>query len=249
MNNTKNVVEDWKASRTVKILAFWILCLLPFSAQAQNSLYNQTILTALSKISAAGASGEFDTAEQLFKDGKEVGLSELQMYEAVLNLLPYIGYPRTLSTLGRFQKVYPDYITQRSQGETPQPTEPWQEYAATTWGERGMQVQEQLAGGSEASKELIQRLATISPELAEWVRHDDFGRVFGRVGLSLIEREAIVLGALIAQGAPQISFHYKAMIRVGGDDALVDALLEAVSGIVDEKALTAVRQYIAGARK
>ena len=73
--------------------------------------------------------------------------------------------------------------------------------------------------------------------------------MFGRAGLSLIEREAIVLGALIAQGAPQISFHYKAMLRVGGDDALVDALLEGVSGIVDEKALAAARGHIAEARK
>ena len=100
-------------------------------------------------------------------------------------------------------------------------------------------------GFIEWEGDLIQRLSQISPESAEWVRHDDFGRVFGRAGLSLIEREAIVLGALIAQGAPQISFHYKAMLRVGGDDALVDALLDAVSGVVAAKALTAARQYIA----
>ena len=86
-------------------------------------------------------------------------------------------------------------------------------------------------GFIEWEGDLIQRLTQISPELAEWVRHDDFGRVFGRAGLSLIEREAIVLGALIAQGAPQISFHSQALLRVGGDEALVDTLLNAVSGI------------------
>ena len=47
----------------------------------------------------AGAAAGRTPAEQLFNEGKDVGLSELQMYEAVLNLLPYIGYPRTLSTL------------------------------------------------------------------------------------------------------------------------------------------------------
>ena len=73
------------------------------------------------------------------------------------------------------------------------------------------------------TKSLSSRLSQISPELAEWVRYDDFGRVFGRAGLLLIEREAIVLGTLIAQGAPQIAFHYKALLRVGGDDNLVDA--------------------------
>ena len=112
-----------------------------------------------------------------------------------------------------------------------------------------MQIQEQLTGGSEENKKLIQQLSQLSPELAEWVRYDDFGRVFGRAGLLLIEREAIVLGALIAQGAPQIAFHYKALLRVGGDDSLVDALLEAVAGIVDEKALASARHHIAEARK
>ena len=51
------------------------------------------------------------------------------------------------------------------------------------------------------------------------------------------------------EGAPQISFHDKAMLRVGGDDSLVDALLEAVSGIVDEKALASARHHITEARK
>ena len=112
-----------------------------------------------------------------------------------------------------------------------------------------MRVQEQLTGGSEENQKLIQQISQISPELAEWVRYDDFGRVFGRDGLLLIEREAIVLGTLIAQGAPQIAFHYKALLRVGGDDGLVDALLEAVAGIVDEKALASARHHIAEARK
>ena len=112
-----------------------------------------------------------------------------------------------------------------------------------------MQIQEQLTGGSEENKKLIQQISQLSPELAEWVRYDDFGRVFGRDGLLLIEREAIVLGTLIAQGAPQITFHYKALLRVGGDDGLVDALLEAVAGIVDEKALASARHHIAEARK
>jgi hypothetical protein len=60
---------------------------------------NQATLTMLAKIAAAGASGQFDKAEQLFRQGKEAGLSALQMYETVLNLLPYVGYPRTISTM------------------------------------------------------------------------------------------------------------------------------------------------------
>jgi hypothetical protein len=68
---------------------------------------NTAVLSALAQISVAGAAAQYDKAEQSFIKGKTAGLSELQMYEAVLNLVPYTGYPRTLNTMSRFQKVYP----------------------------------------------------------------------------------------------------------------------------------------------
>src|SRR5262249_6519217 len=114
----------------------------------------RTALVMLAKISSAGASGQFDLAEQLFAQGKEAGLSPLQMYEAVLNLLPYMGYPRTLSTMMRFQKIYPQYIRDRSEGKDPQPTEPWREYALEEWGKRGAQVQQQLGVAGPGREEL-----------------------------------------------------------------------------------------------
>ncbi len=209
----------------------------------------QATLNMMASIAAAGASGQFDKTEQLFRQGKEAGLSELQMYETVLNLLPYIGYPRTLSTMLSFQKVYPNYIRDRSGGKEPQPTEPWQEYARSVWIERGTQIQAELGFGGPGAEAFTKQLMQLSPELTEWVRYDDFGRVFGRAGLSLIEREAIVIGVLIAQGAPQIASHHRAMVNVGGSEALIDALVEAVAGIVDAKAVAAARQYIAKVRK
>jgi hypothetical protein len=51
--------------------------------------------------------------------------------------------------------------------------------------------------------------------LAKWAAYDAFGRIFGRAGLSLLERESVVMGTLLAQGAPQIAVHYKALLRVG----------------------------------
>ena len=110
MQKRKKTTGSWRTSGRLTIGLVCAVGLLPLAAHAQNAAYNQTALVALCQISAAGTSGRFDTAEQLFSEGKDAGLSALQMYEAVLNLLPYIGYPRTLSTLIRFQQVYPDYI-------------------------------------------------------------------------------------------------------------------------------------------
>jgi 4-carboxymuconolactone decarboxylase len=206
-------------------------------------------LVHLAKISASGASGQLDKAEQLFRQGKEGGLSEVQMYEAVLNLVPYVGYPRTLNTMGRFQKVYPNYVKDRSGGKELQPTEPWPQYAVGPWVERSDNVRHQLGVGGPGAEELVNQLTSLSPELAEWARYDAFGRIFGRPGLSLLEREAVVMGAHVAQGVPQFIVHYKALLRVGGTDALVDEIFKEISDIVDAKALTTSRQYLAEARR
>jgi alkylhydroperoxidase/carboxymuconolactone decarboxylase family protein YurZ len=246
-----------KRQRTVCGLVFFLSVLQGFgsvvyateSPLSKAKTPNQAALIMLAKIAAAGAAGQFDKTEQLFRQGKEAGLSELQMYETVLNMLPYIGYPRTLSTMLSFQKAYPNYIRDRSGGKEPQPTESWQDYAGKVWIERGTQIQQQLGFGGPGTEEFTKQLTQLSPELTEWVRYDDFGRVFGRAGLSLIEREAIVIGVLIAQGAPQIAAHHRAMLRVGGSAALIDALVEAVTGIVDAKAVAAALQYIAKVRK
>jgi hypothetical protein len=39
------------------------------------------------------------------------------------------------------------------------------------------------------------------------------------------------------------------MVRVSGSEALIAALVEAVAGMVDEKAVAAARRYIAEVRK
>jgi len=39
------------------------------------------------------------------------------------------------------------------------------------------------------------------------------------------------------------------MVRVGGSEALIDALVDAVADIADAKAVAAARQYIAQVRK
>jgi alkylhydroperoxidase/carboxymuconolactone decarboxylase family protein YurZ len=253
MKNTAQATRKPRARFCVRIAVLFcvpgMLLLTTHATEPQETpAPTRPALAMLAKIAAAGASGQFDAAEQFFAQGKEAGLSPLQMYEAVLNLLPYVGYPRTLSTMSRFQKVYPQYIQDRSAGKDPQPTEPWREYAVEEWGKRGVQIQQQLGVGGPGKEEFTRQITLLSPELAEWVRYDDFGRVFGRAGLSLLEREAIVMGVLIAQAAPQLATHYRAMLRVGGSDELVETVLTAVSGIAGEQAIAASRRYITEAR-
>src|SRR5262245_47597420 len=119
---------------------------------------NVIALSALAQISAVGVAAQYDKAEQFFVKGKESGLSELQMYEAVLNILPYTGYPCTLNTMSRFQKVYPQYIQNRSDGKEPQPTEPWQEYACGSWVERSTNIRQQLGVGGSGAEELTKQI-------------------------------------------------------------------------------------------
>jgi 4-carboxymuconolactone decarboxylase len=121
------------------------------------------------------------------------------------------------------------------------PSEAWSDYAATVWPERGAAIFRQLWPGHE----LADSVRPVSAELAEWVVADDFGRIFGRPGMTLLEREAVVIGSLVAQrAAPQLRSHRLAFLAVGGEDAALDALVANLADLLPDVAIHEAQQTL-----
>ncbi|MEO7993789.1 MAG: hypothetical protein ABI743_05260 [bacterium] len=183
-------------------------------------------LITLSRIAASATQNDqFNTAAAL-QIGADSGFSLEQLYEGLLQLLTYIGYPRTIHALMTFHTTFPTYsATQESR-----PLEPWTGAAGIVWPDRGESIFKALWGGDALTKS---RLSELSPELAEWIIADTFGRITGRPALNLLEREAIVIGSLIAQDASrEIATHRRAVLNMGGYEGLVEALIEGVNDLV-----------------
>lgn len=194
-------------------------------------------IIALARLAAAQATGDQTGVANALRAARDADYSWEQCYEALLQLVAYTGYPRTLNALATYRAV--------SGVPTPeQPTEPWSKYAVKVWPERGASVFRQLWLGHE----LADNLRPVSPELAEWVINDDFGRIFGRPGFTLLEREALVLGSIVAQRAtPQLRSHRLAFLAVGGSDAQIDEITSALTDMLPSNALadarTALKKY------
>lgn len=174
----------------------------------------------LARLAAGATLGDQLTLSSAFSAAEQTGYSPDAIYESLLTLLPYIGYPKTIHALISFQHFYPTFLPARG----PAPTEPWNSHAAIVWPDRGAEVFRQLWGAGALQKS---RLDELSPELADWIVSDTFGRIFARPGLSLVEREALVIGCLLAQGAvKEIGTHRRALLHLGGHDGILDVIFE-----------------------
>jgi alkylhydroperoxidase/carboxymuconolactone decarboxylase family protein YurZ len=195
-------------------------------------------LASFARLAAAHTRGDQEALAAELRAAHTANIQWDACYEALLQLVAYTGYPRTLNALNTFRAVSAIPADER-------PSEPWPEFAAEAWPARGADVFRRLWPGHA----LADNVLPVSAELAEWVIADDFGRIFGRPGLTLLEREAVVLGSLVAQRAlPQMRSHRLAFLAVGGTEAELDGLLDAVRGIVPQDDVAAARAAIARLR-
>jgi alkylhydroperoxidase/carboxymuconolactone decarboxylase family protein YurZ len=125
------------------------------------------------------------------------------------------------------------------------PSEEWASHAATVWPERGAAIFRRLCPGHEPAD----NVRPVSAELAEWVICDDFGRIFGRPGLTLLERETVVIGSLVAQrAAPQMRSHRLGFLAVGGAEPPLDAIVASLADLLPAIALDDARATLARLR-
>lgn len=189
------------------------------SALASSPLQDSQALV-LARLGAGATMGDQLTLTAAFTAAEQTGYEPDAIYESILTLLPYIGYPRTIHALLSFQHFYPTFIPARGSS----PTESWNSHSAIIWPDRGVEVFRQLFGPDALSKS---RMDELSPEVAEWVIVDIFGRIFGRAGLTLLEREAIVVGSLLAQSAvKELATHRRAILHLGGHEGILDIILD-----------------------
>lgn len=74
------------------------------------------------------------------------------------------------------------------------------------------------------------KMTRYHPDLAEWILVDGYGKVLARPGLTLVERELIVVAVLAALRLPmQLESHERGALRVGASKREV-AAMKAVAG-------------------
>lgn len=172
-------------------------------------------------IGALAAQG--DTAPQLrfhLDAALQVGLSPVEVVEALIHVVPFTGFPRALNAVQAAREVFAD---RGIAFEPPVQTDERDRYA------RGVENLVEVDG--QHGLDVIESLRDIAPDLGRYVVEFAFGDVYHRPWLTTPQRQLVTIGALTASGdtAPQLRVHLGAALRVGlSRGQVVEALIHVV---------------------
>lgn len=165
----------------------------------------------LVRLSAALAAGDFDGLRGALEALAGQGADEA-VEETLLQAHLFAGFPAALNALALWRSV---------SGRAPDP--------ATTedpelWARRGEALCRRIYG--RAYEGLRENVSGLHPDLDRWMVVEGYGKVLGREGLHVRERELCVVAILAVQGAGvQLHSHLRGALRVGcGVDEVAEAL-------------------------
>lgn len=151
--------------------------------------------------------------------------------EVLLQSYLFLGFPVALNSLGLWRR--------RTGRRPPEPSPaPSDDFA-----ERGVAVCRAVyAEHYEALREVMRR---VHPELDRWAVTEGYGKVLGRGGLDLQTRELCVAALLAGLGmdaSRQLHAHLRGCLHVGATVDEVDAVLDAVAGVLDPNRMSAAQR-------
>jgi 4-carboxymuconolactone decarboxylase len=178
---------------------------------------------ALCRYAAAMARGRDDAAAAALASARDAGARRRAAEEVALMLMLYAGYPAALEGLRVLNAAWPGHARRTIEGTPRQ------------WSARGEKLCRSVYGPAYAK--LIPAVRRLHPDLAQWMVEHGYGRVLGRRGLGVVERELVTVAALAALGwERQLVSHVLGAQRVGASAPAVGEALELGAAEGDERA-------------
>ncbi|MCL6495693.1 MAG: hypothetical protein K6T54_13065 [Ignavibacterium sp.] len=143
-----------------------------------------TSIEILALITASAASGKNKYFDSLIKLSLQKRISKKKIYEALLQNYLFCGFPSALYYLKRFHhlsKYNPESYKLNLTGLK----------------DKGIKTSKFIYG--EKLPKLVSNVKKFSPELAEWLITEGYGKVISRKHLSIKEREACIISVLSVQ--------------------------------------------------
>ncbi len=178
----------------------------------------------LVRVSAALASRDRGRLERALARAAE-GAPADAVEEALLQSYLFLGYPVALEGFALWRAVSGGKAAPASEGSRRGSWEGWRK--------RGARVCETVYGSQYGR--LRDNVRRLHPDLEEWMVIEGYGKVLGRPGLGLVERELCIVALLAVLDAPrQLHSHLRGAVNAGAEPAEIDAALEAALEYVSD---------------
>jgi alkylhydroperoxidase/carboxymuconolactone decarboxylase family protein YurZ len=152
-------------------------------------------------VAAASALQKMNILRELVAQAKSRKIPFIKIYETLLQNYLFVGYPSSLLSLKLLKELYPNKkLTKAADMNL---------YHFRNRGEANCKK----VYGNKYEK-LINNVKGFSPDLAEWLVLEGYGKVLGRKGLSLQERELCIVAVLtVLKFEDQLYSHINGAIR------------------------------------
>ncbi|MGH2644381.1 MAG: carboxymuconolactone decarboxylase family protein, partial [Chitinophagaceae bacterium] len=172
------------------------------------------------------------------KAALNIGVTPIEIREAVYQCAPYLGYPKTLNALNTINEVF-------EEKGIPLPLENQATVTEENRFEKGKAIQDSLYGHEikEMMKELPGDFKVFVPQ---FLTEANFGDFYTRGGLDIKTRELLMYCVLATLGAEfQLNAHVKGSIRAGNTkEELIAAMVQCIGYIGFPKAINAINIII-----
>ncbi len=163
-----------------------------------------------------------------------VGLSPVEIKEAVYQCAPYLGFPKTLNAIQQINEIY-------KVRNIVLPIESQKQVTEETRFDEGLKVQKSIFG------EVIDQMHKNAPDnqkhIQNYLSAFCFGDIYTRSGLDLKTRELLTLCILSALGGcePQVKSHVIGNLNVGNDkNTLLSAITQSLPYMGFPRTLNAI---------
>ena len=158
-----------------------------------------------------------DILEELILLAKRKRIPNTKLYEALLQNYLFAGYPSAIISL----KILNRHVRVNAKTSA-------DDMNLYHFRKRG-EINCKAIYGKKYEK-LITNVNSFSPELSEWLVLEGYGKVLGREGLSLKERELCIVSVLTAlKFEDQLYSHINGAIRVGVTKRDIEKVIENIS--------------------
>lgn len=167
-------------------------------------------------IAASSVLRDYKTLKSLLRNASLKKLSFIKIYEALLQNYLFAGYPSALVSLKLFKKFYPSKKLKKVA-----------DMNLYHFRHRG-EINCRKVYGDKYEK-LISNIKNFSPDLAEWLVLEGYGKVFGRKGLSFKERELCAVAVLtVSKFEDQLYSHFGGAIKSGTSVKHIKGLMKSL---------------------
>lgn len=172
-------------------------------------------------MAASTALNKTSKLRSLFNEAVRNYISPEKIYENLLQNYLFAGFPAALISLKMFKEFYPEFNQQK------------EEFDQERFNRRGKQFGRKVYG--DKFNKLIKNVEKFSPEMSDWLVCEGYGKVLGRRGLSLVEREkSIILVLTVTKYHDQLYSHINGAWRLGVSVSTIKELIEALE-LIEEK--------------